>query len=351
MGLIKNYKKVTIAVTLGVILLAGYVFYINIDKLGTVIMPFVIGGLIAYILNPLVNNLQKRKFPRWLAIALIYLLFLLVIVLCLNYFIPKLYSNISDLISNIPMYTEEYNQRFNNFQSAVNYSSLPIQIKNIVISQIHANVSAMQSVFLVFLNNSIGTINSIFSLVVNFVLGLIIGFYVLKDIDYFKKQAASLVPRRWRGTTGSTVREINVLVTGFIQGQLLIAAIIGTLEIIGLSIAGVKYAFILGLIGGIANIIPYFGPFIGAVPAISIALLDSPMKALFAALVFIIVQQIDNAFITPRVMSEKCGMHPLLIIFVVLLGGSLFGILGLVLAVPITAIIKVISGKIIERIV
>ena len=351
MGLIKNYKKVTIAVILGIILLLGYVFYINIDKLQSVIMPFIIGGLIAYILNPLVNKLEKRKLPRWLATALIYLLFLIVIVLCMNYFIPKLYSNISDLISNIPRYTEEYNERFDNFQATINYSSLPSQIKNIVISQIHANVFAIQNVFLAFLKNSIGTINSIFSLIVNFILGLIIGFYILKDTDYFKKQAASLVPRRLRGTANSAVSEINILVTGFIQGQLLIAAIVGTLEIIGLSIAGVKYAFILGLIGGIANIIPYFGPFIGAVPAISIALLDSPTKALFVALVFVIVQQIDNALITPRVMSEKCGMHPLLIIFVVLLGGSLFGIVGLVLAVPITAIIKVIGGKIIERIV
>ena len=347
----KIHKKLTLAVTMIMFVLLAYFVYVNRDKLGNVVMPFIIGALTAYILNPLVVQLQRKKLPRWLAIVLIYLMLIIVIAVSLCYFIPVLYSNISDLISNIPQYTQQYNERFNNFRASIDYSTLPSQVKEIIVSQIHTNISYLQDIFLAFLRNSLGAINKTFSLVINFILGMIIAFYILKDLDYFKMQVTSLVPRRWRGTTVSALGEINTLISGFIQGQLLIATVVGILEIIGLSLVGVDYAFLLGVIGGLANIIPYFGPFIGAVPAVVIALLDSPLKALLAALVFMLVQQIDNGLITPRVMSDKVGLHPLVIIFVVLLGGSFFGIAGLVLAVPATAIIKVIGSKIIEKIV
>ncbi len=328
-----------------------YAVYINRDRLENVIIPFIIGALVAYLLNPLVGILQRRGIPRWLAIVIIYLMFILLTAVCLTFFIPVVYSNISELISNIPQYSQQYEAMFNSFQNSISYSTLPVQVKEIVISQIQGSLASIQQLFLSFLRTSLGAINSVFSLLLNIILGMIIGFYILKDLDYFKTKAEILVPRRWRGTAVSTAGEINVLVSSFIQGQLTIAAVIGILEVIGLSIVGVKYAFILGLIGGIANIIPYFGPFIGAVPAVAIAFLDSPLKALLAVIVFVVVQQIDNAVITPRIMSEKVGMHPLLIIFVVLLGGSLFGILGLVLAVPVTAVVKVIGTKVIEKIV
>ena len=347
----KIYKRFTVVVVFIIIAIVAYIVFINRSRLVDVITPFIIGALIAYILNPLVGKLQIKKIPRWAAIALVYLGFLILIAISLCYFIPKLYSNISDLILNIPDYTEEYNKKFSSFQAQIDYSALPQQVKDIVISQMQANIIAIRELFLAFLKNSLGAINSVFSLFFNFILALFIAFYILKDLELFKARMRTLIPRRWRGMATSAAGEINVLIAGFIQGQLLIAVIVAALEIVGLSIAGVKYAFILGIIGGIANIIPYFGPFIGVVPAVTIALLDSPLRALFAVLVFVIVQQIDNAVITPRIMSERCGMHPLLIIFVVLLGGSLFGVLGLILAVPATAVIKVIGKKVIERIV
>lgn len=344
-------KRLLLIFALLLLGLVTYFIYINMGKLGSVITPFIIGGVIAYLLNPLVIMLHKRKMPKWASVVLIYILFILIIAIFMNFLVPIIYSNISDLISNIPKYTEQYYNIFSSLKANINYSPLPAEVKNIMISQAQGSVSSLQKLFMSFLENSLGAINSIFSLLISFIIGMIIGFYLLKDLDYFKTKATLLVPRQWRGTVGSAAREINLVVSAFIQGQLLIAAVIGILEITGLSLVGVKYAFILGLIGGIANIIPYFGPFIGAVPAVAIAFLDSPVKAALAAVVFIAVQQIDNALITPRIMSEKVGLHPLLIIFVVLLGGSLFGVAGLILAVPVTAIIKVIGTKIIEKLV
>jgi predicted PurR-regulated permease PerM len=348
----EKIKKVYFLIGVTVLMaLVGYIVYVNRGKLGSTIMPFAIGGFIAYILHPLVKSLQRRKIPCWLAIVLIYIWFIVLLVLCVMYLVPIIYSNISELTSNIPHYTSEYKDKFVRLQALVNYSNLPDQVKGIVMSQVQGSMARLQEFFLSFLRKSLGAINEVFSLAINIVLGLIVGFYILKDIEYFKVKAQLLVPRKWREAVAAIIREVNVVLSKFIQGQLLISLIVAVIEIIGLSIAGVKYAFILGLIGGLANIIPYFGPFIGAVPAILIALLDSYWKAIFAALVFLIVQQIDNALITPRIMSEKVGMHPLVIIFVVLLGGSFFGALGLILAVPVTAVLKIITKRIIEKMV
>lgn len=345
------YKRIGLLIGIGIFAVIFYFIFTNLNKLDNVIIPFLIGGLIAYILNPLVVMLEK-KLSRTLSIVIIYLLFIIFIFIFMRYFIPVVYDNLVNLIANIPNYNAKYQQIINSVITNVRYSVIPLEIKEIIISQINKNVSFIQGLFLDFLRNSLGLITGIFNFVVNFILGLIIGFYILKDLKYLQTHFSFLIPRRWRDTVNSTLGEINVLISNYLQGQILVAIIVAVLEIIGLTIIGLKYSFVLGLIGGLANIIPYFGPFIGAVPAIAIALLDlSLLKVFLTIIVFVIVQQIDNTFITPRVMSQKVGMHPLMIIFVVLLGGSLFGIPGLIFAVPIAGIIKIIGGKVIEKLV
>jgi predicted PurR-regulated permease PerM len=123
------------------------------------------------------------------------------------------------------------------------------------------------------------------------------------------------------------------------------------LEAIGLIVIGMKYPLALGMLGGLANIIPYFGPYIGAIPAIAVALTISPMKAVWTALVFIAAQQIDNNFISPRMMEERLGLHPVATIFAVLAGGEFFGVPGMLLAVPAAAILRAIVNKTVDAIV
>lgn len=149
----------------------------------------------------------------------------------------------------------------------------------------------------------------------------------------------------------ATCREINDILSNFIQGQLLTAAIIGVMETVALFIVGVKYAPILGIIGGISNIIPYFGPFIGAIPAVAVALIDSPVKVLWTVVAFVIIQQIDNMFISPKIIEGRLGLHPVTTILAVLVGEEFFGIIGMLLAVPVTAVIKVILKRSVEAIV
>lgn len=135
--------------------------------------------------------------------------------------------------------------------------------------------------------------------------------------------------------------EMDNSLGSFIRGQLLISAIVGVLIAVGLSIIGVDFALIIGLIAGIFNIVPYFGPVIGAIPAVISALLKSPLSAVYVVILFIVVNQVESSIISPNILGEHVGLHPVTVIFCIISGGYLFGILGVILAVPVTSIIKV----------
>jgi predicted PurR-regulated permease PerM len=135
--------------------------------------------------------------------------------------------------------------------------------------------------------------------------------------------------------------EMDNSLGSFIRGQLLISAIVRILIAVGLSIMGVDFALIIGLIAGIFNIVPYFGPIIGAVPAVVFALLKSPLTAVYVVLLFAVVNQVESSIISPNILGEHVGLHPVTVIFSIISGGYLFGILGVILAVPVTSIVKV----------
>jgi predicted PurR-regulated permease PerM len=182
-------------------------------------------------------------------------------------------------------------------------------------------------------------------------ISLVISYYLLNDVEILKKTLHSLLPIKYKNDIAIVGREINNIIKGFIQGQIFTSLVVGMLITVGLIITKVKFPFVLGIIGGITNIIPYFGPIIGAIPAVIVASSQSIFTGLKCALVFVIVQQIDNVFISPKITEKKIGLHPITTIFVVLVGGELFGILGMLVAVPIFASLKIITKRIIERIV
>jgi len=128
----------------------------------------------------------------------------------------------------------------------------------------------------------------------------------------------------------------------FIRGHLLVASMVGVLTSLGLALVGVKFYLLLGIIAGIADLIPYFGPIIGAIPAVGLALLNSSQQALYVLLVMVVVQQVENNLLSPKILGDSVGLHPVVVIFVLLAGGHLFGILGMLLAVPLTAILRIL---------
>ncbi len=346
-------RKKTIFYSLLTALLAVVIvfFYLYRGKIGKVFIPFIMAIIISYVLHPLVIKLEAKKIKRPAGIMLIYLVFGGTLTVLTVFVVPQLIDNTRELINILPGITIEFRDNFNGMVKVISSSKWPEDIKSAIFREINKSMQLAENMILDTLKNTLAGMMRVVSTLFDLVLAMIIAYYLLKDAEYFKNISLSLVPRKWRNWLITTFREINSVVSKFIQGQLLTALIIGTLETIALFIVGVKYPLILGMIGGVANIIPYFGPFLGAIPAVTVALIESPVKALWTVIAFIIVQQLDNGFISPKIIEGKLGLHPVTTILAVLIGGEFFGIVGMLISVPIAAIIKIIAKRTIEAIV
>ncbi len=348
----RNAKKTIFYIILVFLIIGLATFIYNFSgKIFKILSPFIIAIVIAYLIYPLVIRFERKGLKRSIAIIIIYIFLALVLVFFGIYIMPYIFSNAKELFNTLPHITNNYQELFNSFISKLRSSNWSPEIKKLIFSEIGHGSEFIQNYTANAMKKSLTLVASSLLILFDIILSMIIAYYFLKDIEGIKRSALMLAPKRMRNDLINIGREINNIVTHFIQGQLLTAIIVGILETIGLLIVHVKYPFVLGIVGGIANIIPFFGPILGAVPAIAIALLESPTKALLAALVFIIVQQIDNAFISPKIIEGKLGLHPITTIIAVLIGGQFFGIIGMIIGVPVTAILKVAVKRIIAVLV
>ncbi|MDP4183517.1 MAG: AI-2E family transporter [Bacillota bacterium] len=348
-----NFKKKVLIFTpiVLIIVLLGIFLYSNRDKIIQIVIPFFIAIIIAYSLKPLVIKLESKNMPRSVSIILIYLVFTLGMVVATIFIIPELMGNTKELMDTLPDLTNKYQKLFNGYISHIQSSKWSPEIKGAILREIQNGSNNVQSFIMKNLSKGLNSMMKAVTILFDLTLSMIIAYYFIKDSKFFREAFLSVTPRKWRNGLINTGREINHILSNFIQGQLLTALIVGAMEALGLFLINSKYPLVLGLIGGIANIIPYFGPFLGCLPAIALALIESPMKAFWTIIIFSIVQQIDNAFISPKIIEGKLGLHPLTTILAVLIGGEFFGIIGMLVSVPIFAIIKVILKRSVEAIV
>lgn len=347
-----NIKKTVFYIILALVIIGIVIFiYFYSDKILKILSPLFIAIIIAYIIYPLVIKFERKGLKRSIAIIIIYSFTTLALVVFGIYVMPYVLNNAKELFNTLPHITNKYQEIFNSFILKIKSSNWPPEIKDLIFGEIDRGLKFIQGYTSQAMKKSLTLVASSLVILFDLVLSMIIAYYFLKDIEGIKRSALMLAPKRMRNDLINVGRELNEIITHFIQGQLLTAVIVGLMETIGLFIVHVKYPFILGVLGGIANIIPYFGPVLGAVPAVAVALLQSPTKALLTTLVFIIVQQIDNAFISPKIIEGKLGLHPVTTIIAVLVGGEFFGIIGMLIGVPIAAMLKVIFKRVIDWLV
>lgn len=330
----------------------------------SIISPLIIGAIIAYLLYPLskfintflIKRLKLKFKTHLLSVILTYLAVILLFIVLVYSIYAMIGGQISQnetlsaMFTTIGNYIKRYNELFDYINTRITESGLSIDIKGYLsqaIQQVYSYLS-------VSINNIFKFSAGIGSSIVNSFIGLFISFYLLKDYDFFKKlyfDTMSLIMKERKFMSfNQTACEINEIVSKFIRGQLLDGFIIGLISSIGLSIIGLDFAFLIGFTAGFANIIPYVGPLIGCIPAIIIGLLSpNPMIALYAVLVFIAVQQLDGAVISPKIVGDSMGLHPIFIIMAITIGGSIAGILGMLISVPIAGIIKLFLIKIIAK--
>ena len=339
---------------IGVILETFFGFLRNIL---TILSPFIIALVIAYLLHPMVkwleiNLLHKLKMNHQVKRTLSVLLTYLLIVGGFILFIYSTYAmiggqitnnvNVNNMIDSIMKYSQRYNDIFQTAVAQLETSGLSSDLKE----QFKNLIERMNGLMGTAINASFDSIKQLGSNLLNILLGVIIAFYLLKDLEFFKRLTNDCFNVVFKKNTNKTklfFHDVDNVVSKFIRGQLLDGLIVGILSSLGLWLIGLDFPVLIGMTAGIANIIPYFGPIIGSVPAVIVGLLSgSPIKALFAVLVLLLVQQLDGAIIAPKVVGESVGLHPVFVILSIVIGGAYFGLLGMLLAVPAAGIIKLL---------
>ncbi|MNI00444.1 AI-2 transport protein TqsA [compost metagenome] len=300
-----------------------------------VLTPFFIAMIISYILNPVVNLLNQRKVPRTIAVLLIYSVFISSLTVVIMNVTPMFIGQVAELNEHMPQLTI----KAQSLVDGINHNKLfPESVRTGINHSFAKLESGISLAISNYMNNIGSTINSIF---IAFIVPFL-AFYILKDFQLIEKTALAIVPKTHRKETIKLLIDIDTALGNYIRGQLLVCFIIGLLAYVGYWLIGMPYALLLASIVAIFNIIPYLGPFFGAAPAILMASTISFKMVLFVAIVNLSVQILEGNVISPQVVGRSLHMHPLFIIFALLVGGEVAGIIGLILAVPFFAVMKVI---------
>lgn len=305
---------------------------------GLLIIPLLLAILVAYLLSPFVSYLEKQRIGRAKGIAVVYILLITVLLLLALNLIPTLLQELQELVLALPEYTEELMLLVERLVE--NYDSF--NLPDVVRSSLDESLVQLQKSLIINLEKFSLFLLLCFSQAFALFLVPLFSYYLLRDNAHFKKRFLELIPEQYRINMEETLCEINKTLGAYLRGVFINSFSVGAMLYLGLLILGVKFSLFLGIINALTNVIPYFGPFIGAVPAVLIALLQSPALAWKVLLLIIIVQQIENQFIAPQVFGRSMDFHPLTVIIGLLLGGLYMGFTGLIIIIPLAAITRAI---------
>ncbi|KKD44892.1 AI-2E family transporter [Listeria seeligeri] len=310
--------------------------------LKTVAAPIVLAGISYYLFNPVIDWLEKKKWKRGWAIALLYVVIIGLIILLFSFVIPAVKDQIVSLFKTFPGYWDQITQKFNEFSQ----SSLFDQLKDKLSTNMSDIMKTLSEKGTSVLNSAITSVGSIVGTVTEVVLAIVttplVLFYLLKDGKKLPDFLLKMLPVNGRAHTRQVLGEANHQISSYIRGQIIVSLCIGILLFIGYLIIGLPYALTLAIIAACTSIVPYLGPAIAITPAIIIAIVTSPWLLVKLVIVWCVVQLLEGKFISPQVMGKTLKVHPITILFVILIAGNLFGVLGVIFAVPGYAVLKVI---------
>lgn len=290
--------------------------------------------VMATALDPWVDWLQARKIPRPLGLIIIYLLLFGTISLIVALLIPALINQVSELTQNFPNIYQNFVDQFSGVRNFADRVGLQENISSILQS-LQGSITGTGS-------GVVSAVNSFAGGVISFFAVLVMTYYMVTEESGMKKVFRSLAPLKYQPYLHELITKIQEKLGGWLRGQLLLLLIVAIMSYIGLEILGVKYALVLALFAGLMEFVPIIGSTIAMIPAAFIALTQSPTKGLLVVFLFIVVQQLENNFIVPRVMKSTTGIHSVVTIIVLLVGAKLAGLLGIVLAIPVTLIVTTV---------
>ena len=300
-----------------------------------VLWPFALALFLVYLLTPLVDYLTDKKLPRVAATFCAYIALFSVFALIMLVVIPRLVDAFQEIYSQLPQYievTKEYaaslQEKYRGLRFLLEWEELTDWIfQGITALAGKVAESIVRVPWGIFL----------------FIISLIVSFYFLKDAKIIRSSLINYIPKDYQKKVSEFLTDVDKILGGYIRGQLIIAAIIGTSIGVGLFLLRIKYAFVLGTVAGVFNVVPYFGVVISIVPALLLGLIKDPFSPwifLWVILLFIGVNQVEMYFLAPRILGREVKLHPVAVIFAIVVGGAALGILGVLLAIPALAILK-----------
>ena len=303
----------------------------------------IISLILAYFLNPLVDFFEKKGLNRFISTVLVYLIILGTIVILTISVLPRTGRELRRLATNFPGYitaiTNWLSSLYSDYTSTI--EGVPELVSSIekVITQ---NVDRLQAGIANGIESFLMIIAGMFTRIISWILTPILTFYFLMDKDHFIEKLKTLIPKKNKEETISLFKQIDTALSEFIRGRLLMAVIVGITTTIFLFVMGIEFAIVIGFITGIADIIPYIGPFLGFLPAVIFAFIAGPIKALWVGIFFILIQWAENNILGPKILGKTTGMHPLTILLSIIAGGTMFGVMGMLLAVPFVSVMIIL---------
>jgi len=324
---------------IGVLLLVAAGFWL-LGRVSAALVPFLFAILIVYLFRGPVLMLERRGMKRGLAVGLCYLAGFGALAILAFFVLPTLFEQVGQFIADFPKYYDGAYKVWLDLQHEYQAVQIPAWLDKAIVdfSDTLANqavawsTAAAKGIF------QFG--GSALTFLFNGFIAVVIGFWLLKDLPGISRELTALAGPEREHESRIVGQKVSQVLSGYLRGQLIISVTTAVIVSIGLAILGVPYALVLGLLAGVLNVIPYIGPVIAEVTAAIVAIFVSPLLALGAVAVIVGAQQVTDYFVQPRVMSEQVDLHPVLVIFSLLAGGTLFGFAGLLLAIPVAAIAK-----------
>ena len=312
-----------------------------IGTIFAVISPLFIGWFIAWLLNPIVKKLTEKKVKRGLAVVIAYLVMILVVGGICVFTIPSLGDQISDILSAIPKITNDIKGWIDDI--FVKLSNLSLENLDTVKASFMAKIENFSTGIQTNLpETAVNIVSSLISGIGKIIISLVLGFYILYDFDKVSAGFLGLFPPKAKTEVTYLLEKLNDTLYSFISGTLWLSLLLFVVSVIGFSIIGLNAPVLIAFICVITNLIPYIGPYMGAAVAGAIGFAESPLVGILTLIFILVVQTIDGEVLNPLVMSKKMNLNPITIIISLLIFEYLFGIIGMVIATPVVAVLKII---------
>lgn len=314
------------------------------NTIGTIlgiISPFFIGLVIAWLLDPIVSFLQKKKINRLLSTTLVFIVFIAIIGLICSLVIPSFGNQINEIISTAPNIIKNLSGWFDGFidnlSNIYNYDFT--NVRNGFTTSLN---NIFKSITVDLPTTIVDVLKNIVSGSINFIFGLFIAFYMLLDFNNVRKHLLVFIPKKIHNEVITITDRLNNMLKNYVQGTLLIMLLLFICQSIGFTLSGLKAPLVFGLFCAVTNVIPYVGPYIGGIPATIVGFTISPKVGICTLIAVVVCQTLESYFLNPVVMSKTMKLHPVTIMLGLLIFGHFFGILGMVLSTPVISCAKII---------